>query len=129
MMKNKDKINNWIPPKDIYTPQSLDKQDEINKNTANNKEEEFEWGKHPNSLKALKKHQYPKGVSGNVMGRKPTFESLGKALQELGEEETTNWNKEKLGTRKEQVIKRIWFDAIKGDMKKIQLLAWLGCLD
>ena len=32
-------------------------------------------------------------------------------------------------SRKDKVLRRIWNDAIKGDMKKIQLLAWLGCLD
>ena len=54
---------------------------------------------------------------------------LKKELIELGKEETFNYHDESLGTRKEQVLKRIWTDAISGDMKKIQLLAWLGCLD
>jgi hypothetical protein len=102
---------------------------EEKENTPNNKEEDFEWGKHPNSLKALKKYQFPKGVSGNVMGRKPTFESLSKALKELGEEETYDWDNNSKGTRKEQVLERIWIDGIRGDFKKIQLLAWLGCLE
>ena len=107
----------------------LDKQDDDNENSPNNNEEEHEWGKHPNSLKALKKHQFPKGVSGNVMGRRPTFDSLSTALKELGDEETYDWDNNSIGTRREQVLKRIWNDAIKGDNKKIQLLAWLGCLD
>ena len=29
-------------------------------NSPNNKEEEYDWGKHPNSQKALKKHQLEK---------------------------------------------------------------------
>ena len=103
--------------------------DEKDENIPNNREEEYEWGKHPNSLKALKKNQFPKGVSGNVMGKKPTFESLAKQLKKLGEEETFDYNKDSQGTRKEQVLLKIWFGAIRGDMKKIQLLAWLGCLD
>ena len=121
MEKNKDNL--YIPPS--QTP-NTDKKDE---NIANNKEDEYEWGKHPNSIKALKKHQFPKGVSGNIMGRKPTFESLGKELKKLGEEETFNYSNESQGTRKQRVLERIWYDAIRGDMKKIQLLAWLGCLD
>ena len=113
----------------IYMTQKAQETHDKKEISPNNKEDEYAHGKHPNSIKALKKHQYPKGVSGNVLGRKPTFDALGKALKELGEKETMSWNKEPLGTRKEQVLKRIWMDAIKGDMKKIQLLAWLGCLD
>ena len=103
--------------------------DEKDENIPNNREEEYEWGKHPNSLKALKKNQYPKGFSGNVLGKRPTFKSLAEQLDKLGDEETFNYENESLGSRKEQVLKRIWFDAIRGDMKKIQLLAWLRCLD
>ena len=113
----------------IYTPHTPSEQEKKDENSPNNKEDEFEWGKHPNSLKALQKHQYPKGVSGNIMGRKPNFASLGKALNDLAEEQVTNWRDEPVGTHREMVLKRIWDDAIKGDMKKIQLLAWLGCLD
>ena len=113
----------------IYTPHTPPDKNKKSENSTNNREDEHEWGKHPNSIKALQKHQYPKGVSGNIMGRKPSFEALGKALSELAEEETKSWNNKPLGTRREQVLKRIWNDAIDGDMKKIQLLAWLGCLD
>ena len=113
----------------IYNGDTPSHDKEKEQNIPKIKEEEFEWGKHPNSLKALKKNQYPKGISGNVLGRKPSFEGLKKELIELGKEETFNYHDESLGTRKEQVLKRIWTDAISGDMKKIQLLAWLGCLD
>ena len=98
-------------------------------NSTNNNEEEYEWGRHPNSLKAIKKHQFPKGMSGNIMGRKPNFTNLKNQLLSLAEEQITNYNDEVLGTNKELVLKRIWRDARDGDMKKIQLLAWLGCLD
>ena len=114
----------------IYKPPSQDRlTDEKDENITKSKEVEYDWGRNPNSIKALQKHQYPKGVSGNVLGRKPTFERLGNNLKKLAEEETLNYNKESMGTRKNQVLERIWFDAIRGDMKKIQLLAWLGCLD
>ena len=62
------------------TVQQTAKKDE---NFTNNKEDEFPHGKHPNSIKALKKHQYPKGVSGNIMGRKPSFEALANELKKL----------------------------------------------
>ena len=120
------KDDNSIPPlKGTITQEN-------NENSTKSKEDEFEWGRHPNSVKALKKHQYPKGVSGNVMGRKPSFETLAKQLKEIGEGTTSNWCGENVDddtTRKEKVLRRIWYDAIRGDMKKIQLLAWLGCLD
>ena len=115
--------------KTIYTTHPQSETEENNDNSTNNKEVEYEWGKHPNSVKALKKHQYPKGVSGNVLGRKPTFESLAKQLDKIGDEETFDYYKKSQGTKRDQVLKRIWVDAMSGDMKKIQLLAWLGCLD
>ena len=98
-------------------------------NSPNNKEEEYDWGKHPNSVKALKKHQFPKGVSGNQLGRPKNFDGLGKALKKMQDEIVTDWRKEPLGTRRELVLERIWRDAQDGDFKKIQLLAWLRCLD
>ena len=94
-----------------------------------NKEDEIGWGKHPNSLKAIEPYQFPKGVSGNPLGRKPSFEGLKKNLDRLGAMETFNWQKESEGSRKEQVLKKIWKKAIGGDEKMIQLLAWLGCLE
>jgi hypothetical protein len=66
----------------IYKPPSQDRlTDEKDENITKSKEVEYDWGRNPNSIKALKKHQYPKGVSGNVLGRKPTFEVLGKNLK------------------------------------------------
>ena len=50
-------------------------------------------------------------------------------LSRLGDEITTDYYDKPLGTRRQQVLERIWKDAIGGDMKKIQLLAWLGALD
>ena len=102
---------------------------EKEENSPVNKEEEYEQGKHPNSLKTLKKYQFTKGVSGNPLGARKTFNALKKNLCELADNKVENRNGEIVGTRKEQVLKRIWEDAQKGDMKKIQLLAWLGALD
>ena len=109
-----------------HTPSNAEKKDE---NSTNSKEVEYDWGQHPNSVKALKKHQYKKGQSGNVLGKKPTFDVLGKQLKSMANDMTYNWGKEELGSRKQRVLERIWEDAMRGDMKKIQLLAWLGCLD
>ena len=98
-------------------------------NSPNNKEEESDWGKHPNSVKALKKHKFPKGVSGNQLGRPKNFDGLGKALKKMQDEIVTDWRDEPRGKRRELVLERIWRDAQDGDFKKIQLLAWLRCLD
>jgi hypothetical protein len=105
------------------------KQAENRTNSPNNKEVEYDWGKHPNSQKALKKHQFQKGVSGNQLGRPKTFDGLGKALKKMKDEIVTDWRNEPLGKRRKLVLERIWRDAQDGDFKKIQLLAWLGCLD
>ena len=112
----------------------MDKANKKNDSSTNNSDSvddiEFERGQHPNSLKAIAKHQFQKGISGNVFGRKPNYEKLGEALSKLGDEETFDYGDKSQGTRREQLLKKIWTDAIRyGDWKKIQLLAWLGCLD
>ena len=90
-------------------------------------EETYSKGEHPNSLANLK--PFPKGISGNPLGRPTKYESLKQSLNKLGEEETEDyWNKSQ-GTRKNQVLETIWKQAIKGEIKYVQLLAWLGCLD
>ena len=106
------------------------KSDSSAKNSDSVDDMEFSRGEHPNSLKAISKHQFQKGISGNVFGRKPNYSKLGEALNRLGDEETKDYNDKPMGTRREQLLKKIWADAIRyGDWKKIQLLAWLGCLD
>ena len=47
----------------------------------------------------------------------------------MADEIQYDYSNKPMGTLKELVLKRIWNDARHGDMKKIQLLAWLGCLD
>ena len=107
-----------------HTPSNDDEKEKI---SSNIKDEEYSPGTHPNSLKNLK--QFPKGVTGNVMGRPLKYENLRKILAELGDQETFDYYDKSQGTRREQVIHTIWKKAIKGDMKFIQLLAWLGALD
>ena len=104
----------------------MDIDDKKDENITNNREEEYEHGKHPNSLKNLT--PYPKGVSGNLGGASPKYAKLKEELSRLGDEITMDYYDKPQGTRKQQVLQRIWKDAIGGDMKKIQLLAWLGCL-
>ena len=113
----------------IYKGDTPSKQAELDESFTKNSETDYERGKLPNSLKAIQKHQYPKGVSGNTLGRPKTFDGLGKALKKMQDEVVTNWRDEPMGKRRELVLERIWRDAQDGDFKKIQLLAWLGCLD
>ena len=105
---------------------------------------EDEWGKHPNSLKALKEHQFKAGSSGNPTGAKPSYKKLKKILQELGDEQVSvivqpdvnsddylfdKTTTKEIGTRKEVVLRKIWTDAQAGDMQKIQLLIYLNIFD
>ena len=113
----------------IYGSDTNEKQVEKSEDSTSNSEVKYDWGKHPNSQKAVKKHQFKKGQVANPLGRKPQFEKLKQNLIDLADEEITNYRDEVLGTYKELVLHRIWRDAKDGDMKKIQLLAWLGCLD
>ena len=59
----------------IYSPLNPSNPDEKTESFTKNSETDYERGQHPNSLKNIQKHQFKKGVSGNIMGRKPTFES------------------------------------------------------
>jgi len=89
---------------------------------------QFERGKHPNSLKNLTPFQ--KGVSGNLGGRPYKYKELAESLNKVGDEIELDWREKSKGyTKREGVIKRIWSKALDGDIKFIQLLAYLGCLD
>ena len=114
---------------EVYSTHARSKTSGESENSTSNSEVEYEWGKHPNSQKAVKKHQFKKGQVANPLGRKPQFEKLKENLISMADEIQYNYSNEPIGTRKELVLERIWHDARHGDMKKIQLLAWLGCLD
>ena len=92
---------------------------------ANN--EKYSKGRHPNSKKNLKK--FPKGISGNPLGRPYKCNDLIKALKRIGEQQQHDIIEGNLGTRKEQVLTKIWSIAQDGDLAFVKLLAGLGCLD
>ena len=107
-----------------------DKQNKTSESFTGNTEIEennYKRGEHPNSQSNLT--PFPKGISGNPLGRPTKFENLKMALNELGDEETLDYKNNSKGTRREQVLKTIWKEAIRGDLKYVQLLGWLGCLD
>ena len=101
------------------------------------KDEVHEWGKHPNSQANLK--PWPKGVSGNPLGRPHKFNRFTKALNEVGMTykeirrydfesgefyiETTD------KTRKEEDLDSIWDYAREGEIQFINILVHLGCLN
>ena len=113
----------------------MDIDDKKDENITNNREEEYEHGKHPNSLKNLK--PFPKGVSGNPLGKPHKYTKLAEALSKLGSKQISieKWNGSKYErintdkTNREVVLEMIWSKARAGDIKFIQLLAYIGCLD
>ena len=122
--------------KKINKPLYIGEQDQDNRlndeNSPDNKEEQFEHGKHPNSLKALKKNQFAPGVSGNPGGRSPKLDKLKDSLSEYKDmqyDDAMDWRKEMTMTCKDRVLRTVWEKAGQGDEKMITLLANLGCLD
>ena len=103
----------------------------VDKQTDNRKDfsginENYSRGEHPKSQANLK--PFPKGMSGNPLGRPHKFVKLAEALKEYSEKHV------KLSiygnsTYREEALERIWYKAKEGDMQCIQLLATLGCLD
>ena len=122
--------------KKINKPLYIGEQDQDNRlndeNSPDNREEQFEHGKHPNSLKALKKNQFAPGVSGNPGGRSPKLDKLKDSLSEYKDmqyDDAMDWRKEMTMTCKDRVLRTVWEKAGQGDEKMITLLANLGCLD
>ena len=99
------------------------------------KESDYARGEHPNSLKNLK--PFPKGVSGNPLGKPYKYAKLAESLSKLGAKKiiVEKWNGSKYEriktdkTNRDVVLARVWSEARAGNIKYVQLLAYLGCLD
>ena len=122
MIKKEDKTGTHQSPEFVG--------ENIRKTTDSNESgtKEYSPGNHPNSLSNLK--PFPKGVSGNPLGRPHRFEKLAATLNKMADEEVVNHYGESRGyTRREGVLDTIWKKAMAGEIKYVQMLAWLGCLD
>ena len=107
-----------------------------NKNSGESKEtslmaEKHEQGKHPNSLANLR--PFKKGVSGNPAGRSSKYIKLKEALDRWGSQDISYdyWDMppDNAKTMKEQVLYKIWDKARHGNLRCMEILAQLGCLD
>ena len=97
----------------------------------------FERGKHPSSLKNLKK--WKSGQSGNPGGRPTRFGKLVNSLIKYADRKDkkyvfdANENDyvfvENKLTYREEVLEVIWKQARMGSLKHIELLTKLGCMD
>ena len=106
-----------------------DKQDNNSDSFTGNteiEENDYKRGEHPNSQSNLA--PFPKGVSGNPLGRPTKLENLKRILDQYGNEPSEFMNFEDK-TRREAVWTQIWKEAMRGDLRFIQFLATLGCLD
>ena len=89
---------------------------------------EYTRGEHPNSLANLK--PFPKGVRGNPLGKPHKYQKLADNLNKIGDKEVVGYKGISEGfTYREGVLEKVWKKAHYGDIKFIQLLAYLGCLD
>ena len=113
----------------------MDIPDKKDENIANNSEmdEDIDYtqGMHPNSLKALKKHYFPKGVSPNPMGRPMKWDAMARALNEIGDELAKPYHSGQGNemTKRRVVLEKCWDRAMRGEIAFIKMLAFLGCLD
>ena len=83
----------------------------------------YEQGSHPNSLKNLK--PFPKGVSGNPLGKPQKYTKLAESLSKLGSKKVIieKWNGAKYErvktdkTNRDVVLDTIWSKARSGDIR------------
>ncbi len=119
-----------MPKNDNLTKPNIE-----NESISDIKESEYSRGEHPNSLKNLK--PFPKGTSGNPLGKPHKYTKLAESLSKLGSKQISieKWTGSKYErikmdkTNKDVVLERIWSEARAGNIKYVQLLAYLGCLD
>ena len=109
----------------------------VAENNITDSRETYKRGLHPNSISNLK--QFEKGESGNPLGSGIKYQKLAKALKTKAnyvspkplswEEKIRQEDEQDTRTYKDKVIDIIWDKAIEGDIKYVELLAKLGCLD
>ena len=97
----------------------------------------FKRGKHPSSLKNLKK--WNSGQSGNPGGRPTKFGKLVNSLLKYANKKDKKYVFDSVEqdyllvenelTYREEVIESIWKQARMGSLKHIELLTKLGCME
>ena len=83
-------------------------------------------GTHPNSKANLT--PFEKGISGNPSGRPMKLEKFKEALMEYKNQPVDGWQLDR-DTNIDNVLNTIWYQAGKGSLGHIRLLAEMGCLD
>ena len=103
-----------------------DKMDNLDSSFSGNNET-YKRGEHPNSKSNLK--PFEKGESGNPDGRPSKYSKLKKKLIEIGKMQHQDFLGDHIGIKKDIVLQVIWDRAIEGDLRYIQFLASLDCLE
>ncbi len=87
-------------------------------------------GEHPSSLGNLT--PFPKGVSGNPLGKPHKFNGLKKSLNSLLDEKVSVWDLDLGGSdesRRQRILIGFLDKAREGSLSHIQFLAKIGCFD
>ena len=111
-----------------YVKEVLTMAKDKRENISGFNDSEYTRGEHPNSLANLK--PFPKGVSGNPLGKPHKYQKLADNLNKIGDRQVIDYKGIPGGySYREGVLEKVWKKAHHGDIKLIQLLAYLGCLD